>query len=77
MLDLIELELQRKGFDFERIDGQTSLEARGEALRKFNEVPHCTVMLASIGSCGEGCVFFSPLATFWRYLQANTGIESI
>lgn len=54
MLDLIELSLRKQGFVFRRIDGQTSLQARGEALSQFKEDPTCTIMLASIGSCGEG-----------------------
>ena len=54
MLDLVEPALRKHGFTFQRIDGQASLEARQEALRQFNEDPECTVMLASIGSCGEG-----------------------
>jgi len=54
MRDLIELALNSHGFRFQRIDGQTSLENRCDALRQFNEVPQCTIMLASIGSCGEG-----------------------
>ena len=56
MIDLIELALQKQGYKFQRIDGQTSLQARGEALTQFNEDPECTIMLASIGSCGEGLV---------------------
>lgn len=54
MLDLLEPSLRKQGFVFRRIDGQTSLQARCEALSQFNEDPECTVMLASIGSCGEG-----------------------
>lgn len=54
MLDLIELELRRHNFTTQRIDGQTSLEARGEALRQFNASDQYVVMLASISSCGEG-----------------------
>ncbi|KAK6073666.1 transcription termination factor 2 (SNF2 family domain-containing protein) [Seiridium cupressi] len=37
-----------------RVDGKTSLKSRNEAMRRFNEDPHCTVMVASIGSAGEG-----------------------
>lgn len=57
MLDLIEPALNLYSFRFRRIDGQTSLENRCDALRQFNEVPDCTIMLASIGSCGEGYEF--------------------
>ena len=56
MLDLIQLELESEGFCFERIDGKTSLEDRGESISQFDNNPKCTVMLASIGSAGEGYI---------------------
>jgi SNF2 family DNA or RNA helicase len=54
MLDLIQLALESNGFQFERVDGQTSLEGRRRAIDEFNENSRRTVMLASIGSAGEG-----------------------
>jgi SNF2 family DNA or RNA helicase len=54
MLDLIQPALRKHHIPFHRIDGQTSLEARRETLRRFNSDHEFTVMLASIGSCGEG-----------------------
>ncbi|KAF7538369.1 hypothetical protein G7054_g3004 [Neopestalotiopsis clavispora] len=54
MLDLLEPALEAQGITFQRIDGQTSLSARSEALKQFTESPQCTIMLATIGSCGEG-----------------------
>lgn len=63
MLDLAEMELRRHNFTVLRIDGKTSLETRGEALRQFKRSEGCTVMLASIGSCGEGYIS-SPLPHF-------------
>lgn len=54
MLDLIEQALHEAGIDFRRIDGQTSLEARRNAMLDFNGRSDCTVMLASIGSAAEG-----------------------
>jgi SWI/SNF-related matrix-associated actin-dependent regulator of chromatin subfamily A3 len=54
MLDLLEIALRESGFTFERIDGQKSLKQRINALNAFNNKPTCTVMLASIGSVGEG-----------------------
>lgn len=56
MLDLIELALQANGFVYRRIDGQTALSRRISALETFNTDPNCTVMLATIGSMGEGYV---------------------
>lgn len=56
MLDLVQHHLELNGFTFQRIDGQSSLSKRNEAMRLFTEDPKCTVMLASIGSAGEGCV---------------------
>ncbi|KAK9774330.1 putative Helicase C-terminal domain-containing protein [Seiridium cardinale] len=57
MLDLIEIGLRSENFSWVRIDGKTSLKSRNEAMRRFNEDPHCTVMVASIGSAGEGVDF--------------------
>jgi hypothetical protein len=54
MLDLTQQSLEASGFVCLRIDGQTTLEGRSRAIRQFNEDPACTVMLASIGSAGEG-----------------------
>jgi SNF2 family DNA or RNA helicase len=54
MLDLIQLALESNGFHFQRIDGQTNLEGRTKAINEFNENSKCTIMLATIGSAGEG-----------------------
>ncbi|KAK1830452.1 SNF2 family N-terminal domain-containing protein [Podospora conica] len=54
MLTLIEPVLKQHHIPFQRIDGQKSLDARREALREFNSKSEFTVLLASIGSCGEG-----------------------
>jgi len=54
MLDLIAKALTQHGFRFERIDGRSSLHQRNVAIQLFNEDPACTVMIASIGSAGEG-----------------------
>jgi SNF2 family DNA or RNA helicase len=54
MLDLIAKALIRYGFRFQRIDGQSSLQQRSLAIQQFKEDPACTVMIASIGSAGEG-----------------------
>jgi SNF2 family DNA or RNA helicase len=54
MLDLIQQALSTYSFGYCRIDGSTSLEGRSLALNRFNEDPDCSVMLATIGSAGEG-----------------------
>jgi SNF2 family DNA or RNA helicase len=54
MLDLIEQALSHYQFRTCRIDGSTSLEGRSNVLREFSEDIHCAVMLATIGSAGEG-----------------------
>lgn len=54
MLDLTQKSLEASGFVCQRIDGQTSLKERGNAINEFNNSDKCTVMLASIGSAGEG-----------------------
>ncbi|KAI0600873.1 hypothetical protein F4775DRAFT_543860, partial [Biscogniauxia sp. FL1348] len=57
MLDQVEQALRTKGLNYQRIDGQSSLRSRSEAMRLFSEDSGCTVMLASIGSAGEGVDF--------------------
>jgi SNF2 family DNA or RNA helicase len=54
MLDLIQPALSQYQFRTCRIDGSTSLEGRSNMLREFSEDAHCAVMLATIGSAGEG-----------------------
>lgn len=54
MLDLIQADLQNDGLGIQRIDGQASLQQRRMALEQFKSNPAYTVMLASIGSAGEG-----------------------
>jgi SNF2 family DNA or RNA helicase len=56
MLDLIAIALRDKGLNYGRIDGQSSLPQRKEAIEKFNSDPACNIMLASIGAAGEGRV---------------------
>jgi len=54
MLDLIQKALQKDNIGFRRIDGQTTLKGRENALEAFRNDPNCQVMLASIGSVAEG-----------------------
>jgi SNF2 family DNA or RNA helicase len=54
MLDLIQEALLHYHFRICRIDGSTTLEGRSNVLRKFSEDADCAVMLATIGSAGEG-----------------------
>ncbi|KAF5542807.1 SNF2 family domain-containing protein [Fusarium phyllophilum] len=54
MLDLIGFALNSQGFQFQRIDGQSSMSRRKIALETFGNDPECNVMLASIGAAGEG-----------------------
>lgn len=68
MLDLIQQALELHGFKFCRIDGGTSLEKRRSAIRQLNEDRECTIMLATIGSAGEGCV---PPVFAYLLLEAN------
>ncbi|KAF5530925.1 SNF2 family domain-containing protein [Fusarium mexicanum] len=54
MLSLLEFALRSEGFKFARIDGQKSLSERTLALQSFRDDDRCTVMIATIGSIGEG-----------------------
>ncbi|CAG9996118.1 unnamed protein product, partial [Clonostachys byssicola] len=53
-LDLVQKELEKTDIKFQRIDGQTSLTGRKHALDVFSGDSHCTVLLATVGSAGEG-----------------------
>ncbi|EHK42066.1 hypothetical protein TRIATDRAFT_172559, partial [Trichoderma atroviride IMI 206040] len=57
MIGLTQQCLEANGFVCARIDGQLSLERRMMAMKQFNSDPRCTVMLATIGSAGEGVDF--------------------
>ncbi|KAI1291594.1 hypothetical protein F5Y03DRAFT_376457 [Xylaria venustula] len=57
MLNKVEQALVTNCFNYRRIDGQSGLKSREEAIKAFGENSHCTVMLASIGSAGEGVDF--------------------
>lgn len=57
MIGLTQQCLEANGFVCARIDGQLSLERRTMAMKQFNSDPRCTVMLATIGSAGEGVDF--------------------
>ncbi|EWG41199.1 hypothetical protein FVEG_03350 [Fusarium verticillioides 7600] len=54
MLDLVQKALIQAGLLCERIDGQYSIKQREKALSRFANDPCCTVMLATLGSGGEG-----------------------
>ncbi|KAH6845633.1 SNF2 family N-terminal domain-containing protein [Chaetomium sp. MPI-CAGE-AT-0009] len=54
MLNFIERALRNDGISYRRIDGQTTLQGRREALAAFQDDADCKVMLASIGSVAEG-----------------------
>ena len=54
MLNLVAKALTYHGFRYQRLDGQSSLQQRAAAIQRFNEDVAYTVMLASIGSAGEG-----------------------
>ncbi|KAF5228148.1 hypothetical protein FANTH_14579 [Fusarium anthophilum] len=54
MLDLVQEAILQASLLCERIDGQRSIEQREKALSRFANDPCCTVMLATLGSGGEG-----------------------
>ncbi|KAH7359599.1 SNF2 family N-terminal domain-containing protein [Pyrenochaeta sp. MPI-SDFR-AT-0127] len=59
MLNLIQQALEAEDYQVCRIDGSSSLEQRRNAINQFNDDPDCTIMLASIGSAGEGWVDYA------------------
>jgi len=75
MLDFVQKALQHDNIGFQRIDGQTTLPARTDALKKFRTEPNCRVMLASIGCAGEGHDF--PLTISSLKSLTNIKLPSI
>lgn len=56
MLDLMETALKMGGFVFYRLDGKQTEEQRRSTLDSFRRDVHYSILLASIGSAGVGCV---------------------
>ncbi|KAI0442381.1 hypothetical protein F4803DRAFT_575585 [Xylaria telfairii] len=82
MLDKVEEALRAEGFNCQRIDGQSSLKSRGDAMRIFSEDKNCTVMLASIGSAGEGVDFTAAqyvhiLEPHWNPMAEAQAIDRV
>jgi SNF2 family DNA or RNA helicase len=59
MLDLVGQALKAESIPFERLDGQCTLQQREQAIKAFNGDPDCRVILATMGSAGEGVSFVS------------------
>ena len=76
MLDLVQHHLDLNGFTFQRIDGQSSLPKRRNAICRFNDDPKCTVMLASIASAGEGYVDCFKFSHLCHYLTNRHTLQS-
>ena len=68
MLDLVQQALELEGYRITRIDGQKSLRDRGNSISEFNHDSTCTIMLASIGSAGEGYVIYHIQPQFRVFL---------
>ncbi|KEZ43834.1 hypothetical protein SAPIO_CDS3994 [Scedosporium apiospermum] len=76
MLDLVQKDLQDVGLGIQRIDGQASLQQRRAAMEQFKSDPNCTVMLASMGSAGEGIDLISACHVHILEPQWNPMTES-
>ncbi|RYP65443.1 hypothetical protein DL771_008315 [Monosporascus sp. 5C6A] len=76
MLDLIQQDLENIGLGLQRIDGQTLLQQRRSAINTFETDPNCTVMLATIGSAGEGIDLISASHVHILEPQWNPMTES-
>jgi hypothetical protein len=77
MLDLIGAALRERGLIFQRIDGQSSLSQRKEALEKFGGDPLSNIMLASIGAAGEGYVSISLVESILTISLELTSLSQI
>ncbi|CVL12338.1 related to helicase-like transcription factor protein [Fusarium proliferatum] len=82
MLNLVQAALLQAGFSCVRIDGQYSIYQRQETLYKFVNDPCCTVMLATLGSGGEGIDLTSAnhvhlLEPHWNPLAEEQAIARV
>lgn len=66
LLDLLEVPVFRKGWDYKRYDGSMSSNARNEAVIEFSDKPNCTIMLVSLkaGNAGLNLVAASQVIIF-------------
>lgn len=53
-LDIIQVQLEKHGFKFVRIDGSMPPLARDASLSALDNDPECTIMLASLAVCSVG-----------------------
>ena len=53
-LDIIQYHLGLHGYQYTRLDGSMSVRNRDIALRRFDEDPDCTILLASLAVCSVG-----------------------
>lgn len=53
-LDILEKLLDERGIPFARIDGSMNVKSRDTSLSTFGNMPHCTVLLASLSVCSVG-----------------------
>ncbi|KAI0383446.1 SNF2 family N-terminal domain-containing protein [Hypomontagnella monticulosa] len=80
MIDLVQQAFYREQINFQRIDGQTSLDGRRKALQEFNGNPDCIVMLATIGSSAEGLTVASTvhiLEPHWNPMVEAQAIDRV
>lgn len=66
LLDLLEVPIFRKGWDYKRYDGSMTSNARNEAVIEFSDKPSCTIMLVSLkaGNAGLNLVAASQVIIF-------------
>ncbi|KAF7556254.1 hypothetical protein G7Z17_g1537 [Cylindrodendrum hubeiense] len=76
MIDHVQKDLEYEGFNLERIDGQASLDQRRRAIHRFKNDSNCTILLASIGSAGEGIDLISACHVHILEPQWNPMTES-
>lgn len=77
--------LEAKGVDYEWIAGEVPMNARGEAVRRFQEEPSCKVFVAQIQTAGLGitltaadtAIFYSLDYSFANYDQARARLHRI
>lgn len=82
MLDLVEEQLQQKGYELVRLDGSQSLEQRAEMVRLFNTRSKCRLFLISLkaGSTGLNLTVANRvflLDSWWNPAVENQAIDRV
>ncbi|CAL9242169.1 unnamed protein product [Arabidopsis halleri] len=74
-LDLLEIPLRRRGFEFLRFDGKLAQKGREKVLKEFNETKQKTILLMSLKAGGVGLNLTAASSVFLMDPWWNPAVE--